>query len=141
MPIPLLEGKYSITPYGDVYSHERFGSDGRFVSGCWIKPCIGNDGYKKVTLSLGGRKNQKTFRICRLVASTYLISDIEKPVVNHLNGIKTDDRVENLEWTTVKENTRHAWALGLCKPYDRNLPYNKEGIIQANKRRWMKTSV
>jgi hypothetical protein len=135
LPIPLLEGKYSITSDGRIYSHERFGSDGRFISGCWLKPSYDRDGYKRVSLSFGGRKNQKNFRVCRLVASTYLIPANDKPVVNHINGIKDDDRVENLEWVTVQYNTQHAWKTGLCKPYDRKLPYNREGIVQSNKTR------
>lgn len=133
--IPTLEGKYSITTDGRVYSHERRGSDGRLVVGRWIKPSIDKDGYKRVTLSYAGRGTQKAFRVCRLVASTYLIPSNDKPVVNHINGIKSDDRVENLEWVTVQENTQHAWSLGLCKPYDRKGDYNRNGIIESNKRR------
>lgn len=135
LPIPLLEGKYSITSDGHIYSHERVGSDGRFIPAKWLKPTYDKNGYRRVSLSFGGRKNQKNFRVCRLVASTYLIPDNTKPVVNHINGIKDDDRVENLEWTTVKDNTQHAWSMGLCKPYDRAQPYNRQGIIDSNKRR------
>jgi hypothetical protein len=135
LPIPLFEGKYSITTDGRIYSHERLASDGRFIHGGWLKVHKDKDGYNRVCLSLGSRKNQKLFRVCRLVASTYLIPDITKPVVNHLNGIKDDDRVENLEWCTVQDNTQHAWNMGLCKPYDRKQVYKREGIIAANKRR------
>jgi len=133
--IPTLEGKYSITSDGEIYSHKRKGSDGRLITGRWIKPSLDKDGYKRVTLCYSGRGTQKSFRICRLVASTYLIPDNTKPHVNHKNGIKTDDRVDNLEWIAPAENTKHAWNLGLCKPYDRTKPYNRDGIIQSNKNR------
>lgn len=133
--IPTLEGKYSITTDGRIYSHERIGSDGRFVPGRWIKPSSDKDGYKRVTLCYSGRGTQKSFRVCRLVASTYLTPDITKPFVNHINGVKWDDRVENLEWVSAKENTQHAWKLGLCKPYDRKEDYHREGIVESNKRR------
>ena len=133
--IPLFEGKYSITVDGRVYSHERRANDGRLIHGRWLKPVIDKDGYKRVTLYLGGRGTQKQFRVCRLVASTYLIPDSTKPYVNHKNGIKSDDWYGNLEWVTAQENTQHAWNIGLCKPYDRKQPYNKEGIINSNKRR------
>lgn len=133
--IPTLEGKYSIPTDGRVYSHERRGSDGRLVTGRWIKPSLDKDGYKRVTLCYSGRGTQKAFRVCRLVASTYLIPSNDKPFVNHINGIKSDDRVENLEWVTAQENTQHAWSLGLCKPYNRKEDYHREGIIESNKRR------
>lgn len=133
--IPLYEGKYSITVDGRVYSHERRANDGRLVLGKWLKPSIDKDGYKRVTLYSGGRGTQKLYRICRLVASTYLIPVEGKSVVNHINGIKSDDWYGNLEWVTVQENTKHAWSLGLCKPYDRKGDYNRNGIIESNKRR------
>ena len=135
LPIPSYENKYSITETGNIYSHPRKGSDGRVIHGCWLKPAYDKDGYKRVSLSNGGRNNQKNLRVCRLVALTYLPIDPSRPFVNHINGIKTDDSIENLEWVSAKENTQHAWKLGLCQPYDRKQPYNKQGIILSNKRR------
>lgn len=68
---------------------------------------ITRHGYKSV------RAFGKTMMEHRLVAKTFLPNPENKPCVNHKNGIKTDNRVENLEWCTHSENTRHAYATGL----------------------------
>lgn len=59
-------------------------------------------GYKIVWL------NNKLNYVHRLVAETYIDNPNNLPQVNHINGIKDDNRVENLEWVTIKENFHHA---------------------------------
>ena len=87
---------YFITPNGEVYSNYKKG---------YLKPRKQKNGYVIVTL----RKDELNFNkfIHRLVAQSYIANPENKPQVNHINLIKTDNRIENLEWNTNKENMIH----------------------------------
>ena len=80
-----------------------------------LKPKKDRAGYHSVTILEGGKKCSKF--IHRLVAEAFLSNPSNKPEVNHLNGIKTDNRLENLEWVTHSENMQHAHNTGLCKQF------------------------
>jgi hypothetical protein len=105
-PIAECNGEYYVSSQGRVKSL-KFGKEriliGR-MQGKGLK-------YPVVTLSLKSRIYQ--VKIHKLVALAFIPNPDNKPQVNHINGIKTDNYVENLEWATASENNKHAWSTGL----------------------------
>jgi hypothetical protein len=88
---------YDIKSNGDVY---------RIKDGQKMKCCIDTEGYVKFSPRINGTKYQ--LKVHRLVATKYIPNPNNYPQVNHINGIKNDNRVENLEWCTAKHNIQHA---------------------------------
>jgi NUMOD4 motif/HNH endonuclease len=83
------------------------------VKGKVLKQSILGRGYLCVKLRIDG----KSFTGCihKLIAKAFIPNPEAKPNINHINGIKTDNRIENLEWCTHSENMEHAFRTGLNK--------------------------
>lgn len=91
------ENKYQVSNYGNVrslnFERKKICKN--------IKPIIKSTGYYVVTLSY------KQCLIHRLVANAFLPNPSNKPVIDHINTIKSDNNVDNLRWSTVKENVNN----------------------------------
>lgn len=80
-----------------------------------LKTHFCNSGYKKIVLH-NGKNKRKTYTIHRLVMLTFKPNEIfEKATVNHKDGNKLNNNLDNLEWCTQKENLQHAFKIGLIK--------------------------
>lgn len=97
------EGLYKVSSEGTVCSFQN----GKIRI---LKP-RNSGGYLQVTLCKDGEV--KSFLVHRLVALAYIENPENKPQINHVDGDKKNNSVENLEWTTAGENIRHSVSTGL----------------------------
>ena len=119
--------------YFPLYAVSKDGRVKNIKTGHILKPGIDPDGYSIVVLMDNGKRN--CVKVHRLVASTFLNNPANKPQVNHKDGNKQNNNVENLEWVTNKENAHHAIATGLWhisgdKAPNAKINYNIAGEIR-----------
>lgn len=113
--IPCYEGFYKISNKGRVLSLSRHGVKVDRI----LKNRISH-GYLNVILYKN--KNKKMHLIHRLIAISFITNPENKPQINHKNGIRTDNSIDNLEWTTQSENMLHAYKIGLQKFHGKPMP-------------------
>lgn len=106
--VPEYEGLYMISNLGNVLS--KVPNNGKPKKKI-MKQSICSSGYMKVVLSKNG--NHKQHMIHRLVAKAFIPNPENKETVNHIDGNKKNNCVDNLEWNTYSENLKHAYKNGL----------------------------
>ena len=97
---------YSVTTDGEIYST-------KYKQKRMLKPRVNKRGYMYVNLSKDGK--YKSVKVHIIVAKTFLENPNNLPEVNHIDGNKTNNKKENLEWCTKHENMKHAFRIGLIK--------------------------
>ena len=123
--IPGYEGYYQVSNLGNIKSLDRVidrnGGRPLPLKSKPIKIRLDKNGYRITGLRKEGRST--TGRIGRLVGMAFIPNPENKPEINHIDGVKTNDCIDNLEWVTSHENHIHALNLGL---YDSHK--NKKGL-------------
>lgn len=126
------EGLYEVSNQGNI----------RRVGGKVLSPKPGKLGYKVVSLTMNGYF--KKYLIHRLVADAFIPNPQDKPYVNHKDGNKSNNCVENLEWVTPSENIKHSYDYGLrlpirgennsqCKLTEEDVKWIKNNVIKGDK--------
>ena len=102
-------GEYYISDHGRVKSYK--GGRERI-----LKPLLkGRKKHQYMTVNISYLTGTKLSKIHRLVALCFIPNPENKPQVNHKDGNKFNNHIDNLEWHTSQENTQHAWDSGLCE--------------------------
>lgn len=79
------------------------------------KKNINHEGYYFISISLGSREDKPTIKCHRAVAESFIPNPHNYPVVNHKDGNKLNNNIDNLEWCTYSENNKHAFKIGLSR--------------------------
>jgi len=98
----ILNNRYLVSEDGSIFS---------IKSNRYLNPITSNSGYKIVGIIINGK--HKNLRVHHLVAQAFIPNPDNFPEINHKNHIKTDNRIENLEWCTREVNMQQCWDDGL----------------------------
>jgi len=103
------EGLYKISNSGKIKSYPR---NGTVKKERIIKPCFDKYGYLQIVLK---NKTSKCFRVHRLIALAFIPNINNLETINHIDGNKLNNTIDNLEWNSIEQNNNHAYKIGLNK--------------------------
>ena len=124
-----LKGRYSVSNLGNIRRNEcliqKVNGTTQILKPMIMKQYIDSDGYHHVGFKCSDLGINKTCQVHRLVALSFIPNLENKPTVNHKDGNKSNNCVDNLEWATYKEQSDHAHKIGLrtSKTYE-----NRENV-------------
>jgi hypothetical protein len=114
-PVKDYEYFYEVSEYGNVRAlGGRRGSKPKKLKQSNMK------GYRRVDLCVGGRRSTRL--VHRLVGEAFIPNPYNLPYINHKDGDKANNSVDNLEWCSHQENMDHAWQSGLMAKIGRYIP-------------------
>lgn len=116
-----------VSGYEDLYLINEYGVIMSQKNSRIIKPYVRGNGYACVHLSKNGEFN--TVNVHRLVARHFVPNPHSFEVVNHVDGVKTNNHYKNLEWCTHSNNIRHAWKNDLIKITEKSRKASSQNMI------------
>jgi hypothetical protein len=118
--VPGFEGLYAVTKNGRVWTYARRakGAVKYHIKGRFLTPQADEKGYLHVNLVKDGKIH--VINVHRLIAKAFIPNPNNVAQVNHKNAVKSDNRVQNLEWCTAKQNSIHAIKVGVGAFGERN---------------------
>lgn len=132
-----FEGLYQVSNQGRLRSLDRpvkqRNNSIQVKKGKLIAQSENNKGYPLSNMSKGNKRYSRATH--RLVAEAFIPNPENKPQVNHIDGDKENNNVDNLEWVTAKENTKHAIENGLMKPCLNNAKRASDIARKINKKK------
>lgn len=123
------EGIYSISSFGRIVSNQRVANikyGVRTVQSKLLSPAIKKSGYSQVILSKGG--SHKYALVHQLVAQAFIENPEHKPMVDHIDRNKQNNRVTNLRWCTLSENMNNPLTVEHCKQMNKDLRFPEHYI-------------
>lgn len=137
-PIKNYEGYYKVSNLGRIRSLDRkvtvwFGK--RKYIGTFVNGEINRDGYNRVQLNVAEKGLRERFYVHRLVAEAFIPNLENKPFINHKDGNKLNNSIENLEWCTSQENHQHEYETGLGARGERQWKHklNEEQVLNIRR--------
>lgn len=125
--------KWKIIQEASNYEISNFGNVRNRTTGKILKGRLTKSGYYEVSVKIDETQKFQNRYIHRLVAIYWITNDENKREVNHKDGNKTNNHIDNLEWVTSSENQKHRHKIGITKTSNRKVgKFSKDGELIAS---------